>query len=98
EVADLQQSATESLWAIRKKWDSKQALSRAEWIFLGQYIQIACEALTENPATPGPQSFIVLLEALLAIRRLSAHRGDGLDRYYLENLGMPDGAGFNEGT
>jgi hypothetical protein len=97
EVADLQQSATESLWAIRKKWESKQALSRAEWIFLGQYIQIACEALTENPATPGPQSFIVLLEALLAIRRLRAHRGDGLDRYYLENLGMPEGAGFNEG-
>src|ERR1035438_887270 len=77
EVADLQQSATESLWAIRKKWESKQALSRAEWIFLGQYIQIACEALTENPATPGPQSFIVLREGQLAMRSTGRRAGGG---------------------
>jgi len=95
EAADLQQSPTESLWAIRKKSESKQVLSRGEWIFLGQYIQVACEALTENPATPGPQSFIVLLKALLAVRSLRVHPDAGLDRYYLDNFGMPDGAAFN---
>ena len=97
EVADLQQSPTESLWAMRKKWEAKQALSRAEWIFSGQYIQIASEAITENPAMPGPQSFIVLLQALLAVRSLRTHQDDGLDLYYLENLGMPEGAASNEG-
>src|ERR1022692_2394652 len=56
EVADLQQSPTESLWAMRKKWEAKQALSRAEWIFSGQYIQIASEAITENPASPARRS------------------------------------------
>src|SRR5881396_1446159 len=50
EVADLQESPTESLWAIRRKWDQKQDLSRAEWIFLAQYIQIACEGVSEDPA------------------------------------------------
>src|ERR1022692_1247899 len=56
EVADLQQSPTESLWAMRKKWEAKQALSRAERIFSGQYIQIASEAITENPASPARRS------------------------------------------
>src|ERR671935_669892 len=52
EAAELQQSPTESLYAIRRKWEQKQDLSRAEWIFLSQYIQVACEVLTENPDLP----------------------------------------------
>jgi hypothetical protein len=33
---------------------------------------------------------------MLAIRGLRADRGIGLDRYYLENLGAPADAAFNE--
>ena len=94
EAAELQRTATGSLWSIRRKWDQKQDLSRAEWIFLSQYIQVACEELTENPEMPTAQSFAVLLEALMAVRGLRVERGLGLDRFYLENLGFMDGESF----
>ena len=96
EVADLQREATASLSSIREKWEIGQPLSRAEWVFLGQYVQIASEEISENPAVPAAPSFIDLLKALLAIRGLRADRGIGLDRYYLENLGVPVGAALNE--
>jgi hypothetical protein len=96
EVADLQQAPTESLVALRKKWQQRQAWSRAEWIFLAQYIQIACEELSENPLMPGPGVFATILEALLAVRALRTDRGAGLDRYYAGNLEVPDDALFNE--
>jgi len=96
EVAELQQDPTDSLWAIRKKWEMKQALSRAEWIFLAQYIQLACEGISENPEMPRPHAFGVVLKALMAVRRLRADRGAGLDRYYLGNLGVEDRDVFNE--
>jgi hypothetical protein len=96
EVADLQKSPTEALCAIRQKWEMKQALSRAEWTLLGQYVEIACEKLSENPTLPGPNAFITILEALLAIRALRSDRGTSLDRYYLGNLGVHDGASLND--
>jgi len=92
EVADLQQDPTDALWAIRKKWEKQQALSRAEWILLGHYIQLACEGVSENPAMPRASSFVTLLESLRMIRELRAGHGAGLDRYYLGNLGAPDAA------
>jgi len=91
EVAELLQRPTESLGAIRIKWESNQPLSRAEWILIGQYIQTATEGVSEDPAMPGAAAFVTLLEALLAIRGLRSDRGVGLDRYYLGNLGLPDG-------
>src|ERR1700756_1051679 len=48
EVADLQQDPTTSLCAIRRKWQGKQPLSRSEWVFISQYIQVATEDLTQN--------------------------------------------------
>lgn len=96
EVADLQREATASLSSIREKWEIGQPISRAEWVFLGQYIQIASEEISENPAVPAAPAFVDLLKALLAIRGLRADRGIGLDRYYLENLGAPAGAALNE--
>lgn len=96
EVAELLQCPTESLSAIRTKWERKQPLSRAEWILIGQYIQIATEEVSEDPTMPGSAAFITLLEALLAIRRLRSDRGAGLDRYYLGNLGVPDGPALSE--
>ena len=92
EVADLQQDPTHALWAIRKKWEKQQALSRAEWILLAHYIQLACEGVSGNPAMPRASSFVVLLESLRMIRELRAGRGAGLDRFYLGNLGAPDAA------
>lgn len=92
EVADLQRDPTHSLWVIRKKWEKRQALSRAEWILLAHYVQLACEGLSENPAMPPAGSFVILLQSLLVIRELRAGHGAGLDRFYLGNLGAPDAA------
>ena len=89
-------SPTQSLCSIRRKWEHKQALSRAEWILLGQYVQVACEELSGNPSLPSPTAFALVLEALLAARSLRTDRGVGLDRYYLGNLGFQDGVTFNE--
>lgn len=96
EVAHLQQEPTASLSAIRNKWEVGQPISRAEWVFLGQYIQIAAEEISENAAMPTSQAFIHLLEAVLAVRSLRTDRGTGLDRYYLSNLGAPESAEYNE--
>jgi hypothetical protein len=96
EVAELLQHPTESMCAVRTKWEKKQPLSRAEWILIGQYIQIACEEVSEDPEMPGPSTFVMLLEALLAVRKLRGDRGVGLDRYYLGNLGMHEGPGLTE--
>jgi hypothetical protein len=96
EVADLQATATESLCAIRRKWGVKQPLSRAEWVFLAQYIQVAAESVSENPHMPPAESFAVLLEASLAVRRLRSGREAGLDRYYLGNLGNENWPALNE--
>ena len=40
EVAKLSEFPTESLVAIRKKWQGGQPLSRAEWVFLARYIRV----------------------------------------------------------
>jgi hypothetical protein len=96
EVADLQHSPTEALCNIRQKWETRQALSRAEWTLLGLYIQIACEKLSENTGMPTPPMYVTLLEALLAVRELRTERGSGLDRYYLGNLGVQDRAQLND--
>lgn len=83
EVAELQQSPTESLGQIRRKWQQHRVLSRAEWVLLAQYIRIACEELTGNPRLPGANSLAAVLEALLAVRTLRRDRGSDLDRHYL---------------
>ena len=64
EAAELLRSSTESLCRIRGKWECKQMLSRAEWILLGHYIQMACEELSANPALPSPSAFAVVLNSL----------------------------------
>jgi hypothetical protein len=78
------------------KWQQGQALSRAEWIFLSRYVRVACEELSENPAMPEAGSYVVVLEAVLAVRALRADLGAGLDRYDLGNIGVPDVPSFDE--
>ena len=94
EVAELGQAPTEALVAIRRKWEAGQPRTRAEWIFMAQYIQTACEELTGNPLAPGSESYVALLQSLLAVRGLRTDRGAGLDRYYLGNL--VDGGMWND--
>jgi hypothetical protein len=94
EVAELSRAPTETLVAIRRKWDAGQPRSRAEWILMAQYIQVACEELTGDPMAPGIEAYVAMLKALLAVRELRTDRGTGLDRYYLENLA--DGSMWNE--
>ncbi len=96
EAAELQQSPTSSLLHVRQKWEQEQALSRAEWVFLARYVQVACEEQSGYTTAPGPGSFIALLEALLAVRSLRTGRGGGLDRFYLGNLDVPVATVFNE--
>jgi hypothetical protein len=96
EVADLLGNPTASLVAIRRKWKTGQPLTRSEGVFLGQYIQFATEDLKQNAVPPPAHSFLAILEAFLAVRSLRTDRGGGLDRYYLENLGLPEGGGWNE--
>lgn len=96
EVAELQKDPTASLVGMRRKWQGKQPLTRAELVFLAQYIQVATEELKQNMAPPPATAFVDLLRALLAVRGLRTERGGGLDRYYLENLGAPEGAGIND--
>jgi hypothetical protein len=96
EVADLQHSSAESLWNIRRKWEQAQGLSHAEWLFVAQYVQVGCEELAEDPEHPLPESFAQVLEAFLAVRALRMDRGVELDRYYLGNLGLTDGATLNQ--
>lgn len=96
EVAELQQSPTAALGQIRRKWEQQQPLSRAEWVLLAHYIQVACENLSGNTTIPSADSFIAVLEALLAVRSLRNDRGSGLDRFYLGNLAVPVGVTFIE--
>jgi len=96
EAAELQRSPTQSLCSIRRKWDQRQDLSRAEWFFLSYYIQIGCEELSENPEMPTSDSFADLLEAILAVRALRTRGGVRLDHYYLSNLGPDASRPLNE--
>jgi hypothetical protein len=91
EAAELQQSPTAALLQIRTKWERQQHLSRAEWVLLARYVQVACE---EAAATP--DSLVTVLGALLAVRALRVDRGGGLDRIYLGNLGIPVATAFSE--
>jgi hypothetical protein len=52
--------------------------------------------ISENPMMPDPSALALVLEAVLAVRALRTDGGWGLDRYYLGNLGLPDGASFHE--
>jgi hypothetical protein len=93
---NLQQSPTSAFGQVRRKWEQQQLLSGAEWVFLAQYVQVACEELSETTRLPSPDSFIALLEALLAVRSLRPDRGGGLDRFYPGYLGVPVATVFRE--
>jgi hypothetical protein len=56
EAAELQQSPTAALLHLRRNWEQHQPLSRAEWVLLAQYVQVACEKLSGTTRIPSPGS------------------------------------------
>ena len=86
ETVELLSDPTAALFAIRKKWEDDEPLTRAEWIVLGHYVQSGCDHLSSDPEFPSSQSFAQLLEALLAIRELRRHPALELDHFYVSNL------------
>jgi hypothetical protein len=77
--SELQQSRTLALGQIRRKWERQQPLSRSEWVLLAQYVQVACEKLSGTTTIPSADSFIAVLEALLAVRSLSTAMSAWID-------------------
>jgi len=93
EAADLHRDVTQSLGAIRRKWQLEHPLTHAEWLVLARYVQFGCEERCPNPCLPGAESFVQILMAFLAVLSLRVGRGMELDRYYLGNLGCTEGKG-----
>jgi hypothetical protein len=93
EAADLHRDVTQSLGAIRRKWQLEHPLTHAEWLVLARYVQFGCEERCPNPCLPGAESFVQILMAFLAVLSLRVGRGIELDRYYLGNLGCTGGTG-----
>jgi hypothetical protein len=56
ETTFLLAEPTETLLKIRRKWESTQDLTRAEWIVLAQFVQSACEDLSTDPELPSRES------------------------------------------
>ncbi len=86
ETTFLLAEPTETLLKIRRKWESTQELTRAEWIVLAQFVQSACEELSTDPEVPSRESFADILEAFLKVRSLRRHADPERDSYYLGNL------------
>ncbi|MHB8390375.1 MAG: hypothetical protein ACYDBH_12455, partial [Acidobacteriaceae bacterium] len=66
--SQLLKNPTESLWKIRRKWETEHTLSIAEWDLLAVYIQIGSEEQRQEPpllrpAAPSRESYLELLEA-----------------------------------
>ena len=72
EMAELRANPTQVLWTLRLKWEQKRDLSRAEWMFLAQYVQVGCEGLADDPDLPKPDSFAQVLatQHSIAVRAL----------------------------
>jgi hypothetical protein len=86
EVVELLRNPTETLLGIRAKWEQQRGLSRAEWIVLARYLEAACEGTYEESQFPRRESFVSLLEALLALLKIRAGESPDLDQYYLKKL------------
>src|SRR3984885_3329924 len=87
EVAEIQQSATEALCNIRRKWEQNHGLSQAEWVLIARYVQVGCEELSAGFVFAWSETFAQVLPAFLRVRGLGCDRGIELDRYFLGNLG-----------
>jgi hypothetical protein len=83
EVVDLLARPTASLLTIRRKGESGQPLSRAEWTLLAYFAQQGAEAYAKT--TLSRESFLTILKAFQAVYELRVGKSDK-DDYYLGNL------------
>ncbi len=83
EVVDLLAKATESLLTVRRKGESGQPLSRAEWTVLAYYVQQGAEGYSKNALSR--DSYITIVKAFQAVYELRVGKSEK-DDYYLGNL------------
>ena len=86
EVAELLTNPTETLLGIRAKWEQEIGLSRAEWIVLARYLEVACEGTCQDSQLPSREAFVELLEAFLALLKIRTGESLERDQYYLKKL------------
>ena len=86
EAAELLSRPTEALATMYRKWEQTRKLSRADWIVLSHYVQLACEDPIGYPNLPGAQSFATVIEAFLAVWGLRKKSVRDLDHFYVRNL------------
>jgi hypothetical protein len=88
EMVDLLAHPTDTLLEIRRKGDAQHLLSRAEWQVLAHFVRHGVEArssLTPNPVSR--DSFLILLDAFLAVYDLRTDGTAQRDAWYVGNLG-----------
>lgn len=83
EVVDLLAKATASLLTIRRKGESGQPLSRAEWTVLAYYVQQGAEAYSKTALSR--ESYIAIVKAFESVYELRVGTSSQ-DGYYLGNL------------
>ena len=83
EASNLLSQPTDSLRTIRRKCETRQPLSRAEWNVFAYYVQQGIEALSTHPVSR--QSCTAILQAFLAVHQLRKG-GSDQEGYFLANL------------
>ena len=83
EVADLLAKPTEALLTIRRKVESGQPLSRAEWTMLANYVREGAGVYSKSALSR--ESHIAILRAFQAVYELRSGTSER-DHYYLGNL------------
>ncbi len=97
--AELLTTPTESLFKIRRQWETEHGLSPAQWDVLAEYVRVGAEEDRHDPpaepAIPSRDSYLALLDAFSVAYE---HRPNPVSRHtwtYLGNLGglstVPDG-------
>jgi hypothetical protein len=89
--AELLTTPTESLYNIRRQWETEHRLSAAQWDVLAEYLRVGAEEDRHDPpadpAIPSRDSYVALLDAFSAAYE---HRPNPASRHtwtYFGNLG-----------
>ena len=69
---EMLKTPTESLYYIRKTWESQHGLTSPQWDVLAEYVQIGSEEESQEPpllrpAIPSRESYLALLDAFEAV-------------------------------
>lgn len=88
---ELLKNPAESLWKIRRKWETEHTLLLAEWDVLMVYVQIGAEEQRQmpplvRPAAPSRESYLGLLEAFESVLQNQKESSEQNLWYYFANL------------